>query len=214
MVWVDTDPPAPGGNRIRMSRAVEKESLIANWRISCVSPSHIEMDSGLEVKRLVLRGSFLVGGLEEARGCGYGDCFGDIRWDVNFFRRSDLSQTSNQATPSQAIPNQKAHAAPPLEGTDIIKYINRHVEQTPSQAEKGKQRKPSRERQAKEAEQRKASKESRAEKGKQRKPSRERQAKKAEQRKASKGSRAEKGKQRKPSRERLRNYVISCARCY
>ncbi|GFW15334.1 uncharacterized protein TNCV_3740381 [Trichonephila clavipes] len=34
---------------------------------------------GLEVKRPRLRGSFLTAGLEGARRCGFGDCFGDIR---------------------------------------------------------------------------------------------------------------------------------------
>ncbi|GFS53346.1 hypothetical protein TNCV_1327071 [Trichonephila clavipes] len=36
--------------------------------------------------------------------------------------RRRVSQTSNQATPSQAIPNQKAPTAPPLEGTDITEH--------------------------------------------------------------------------------------------
>ncbi|GFV74387.1 integrase catalytic domain-containing protein [Trichonephila clavipes] len=42
-----------------------------------------------------------------------------------------MSQTSNQATPNQVVPNQKAPTVPPLEGTDITEYINRHVEETP-----------------------------------------------------------------------------------
>ncbi|GFW30241.1 hypothetical protein TNCV_3850121 [Trichonephila clavipes] len=36
---------------------------------------------GLEVERPGLRVSLLIGGLEQARGCGYGDCFGDTRCD-------------------------------------------------------------------------------------------------------------------------------------
>ncbi|GFX21913.1 hypothetical protein TNCV_2311901 [Trichonephila clavipes] len=38
---------------------------------------------GLEVERPGLRGSFLISGLEGARGCGYGDCFGDIGCDYS-----------------------------------------------------------------------------------------------------------------------------------
>ncbi|GFV65337.1 RNase H domain-containing protein [Trichonephila clavipes] len=38
---------------------------------------------GLEVERPGLGGSFLIGGLEGARRCSYGDCFGDIRCDGN-----------------------------------------------------------------------------------------------------------------------------------
>ncbi|GFW09143.1 putative LOC100569746 [Trichonephila clavipes] len=38
----------------------------------------------LELERPGLRGSFLIGELEEARVCGYGDCFEDIRCDGNF----------------------------------------------------------------------------------------------------------------------------------
>ncbi|GFU89247.1 uncharacterized protein TNCV_2549681 [Trichonephila clavipes] len=37
---------------------------------------------GLEVEKPGLRGSFLIGGLEGARVCGY--CFGDFRYDGNF----------------------------------------------------------------------------------------------------------------------------------
>ncbi|GFX28991.1 hypothetical protein TNCV_3030341 [Trichonephila clavipes] len=33
MVWEDTYPPAPEGNRLQMKRAVEKGSRIVNWRI-------------------------------------------------------------------------------------------------------------------------------------------------------------------------------------
>ncbi|GFX65467.1 hypothetical protein TNCV_4735151 [Trichonephila clavipes] len=33
MAWVDTHPSVPRGNRLRMSRAVEKGSRIINWRI-------------------------------------------------------------------------------------------------------------------------------------------------------------------------------------
>ncbi|GFV45840.1 hypothetical protein TNCV_2322001 [Trichonephila clavipes] len=52
-----------------------------------VPPSHIEMHLGLEVERPGLRGSFLIGGLEGARGCGYSDFFGDIRCDGKIFFR-------------------------------------------------------------------------------------------------------------------------------
>ncbi|GFX00529.1 hypothetical protein TNCV_2235361 [Trichonephila clavipes] len=44
-----------------------------------VPPSHIEMYLGLESERPGLRASFLICGLEGARGSGYGDCFGDLR---------------------------------------------------------------------------------------------------------------------------------------
>ncbi|GFS94205.1 hypothetical protein TNCV_3786621 [Trichonephila clavipes] len=36
LVWVDTDPRAPGGNQLRMSCTVEKGSRILNWR-ACIS---------------------------------------------------------------------------------------------------------------------------------------------------------------------------------
>ncbi|GFX71564.1 hypothetical protein TNCV_2695521 [Trichonephila clavipes] len=49
-----------------------------------VPPSHIEMYFGFEAKRPRLRGSFLIGVMEGTRGCGYGDCFGDIQCDGNF----------------------------------------------------------------------------------------------------------------------------------
>ncbi|GFV80095.1 hypothetical protein TNCV_1476581 [Trichonephila clavipes] len=48
-----------------------------------VPPSHIEMHLGIEVKKPGLRGSFLISGLEGAKGCGYDDCFGDIQCDGN-----------------------------------------------------------------------------------------------------------------------------------
>ncbi|GFX98105.1 transposable element Tcb2 transposase [Trichonephila clavipes] len=41
---------------------------------------------GLEGERPGLRRSFLIGGLEGARECVYGDFFGDIRCDGTFFR--------------------------------------------------------------------------------------------------------------------------------
>ncbi|GFS49306.1 hypothetical protein TNCV_2411031 [Trichonephila clavipes] len=53
-----------------------------------VPPSHIEKYLGLEVERPGVRGSYLISGLEGARGCGYDDCCGDIRCDGNFFRVS------------------------------------------------------------------------------------------------------------------------------
>ncbi|GFU93213.1 hypothetical protein TNCV_4217391 [Trichonephila clavipes] len=42
-----------------------------------VLPFHMKMYLHLEVERPGLRKSFLIGGLEAARGCAYGDCFGD-----------------------------------------------------------------------------------------------------------------------------------------
>ncbi|GFV20404.1 hypothetical protein TNCV_4141651 [Trichonephila clavipes] len=53
-----------------------------------VPPSRIEMYLGFEVERHGLRGIFLIGGLESARGCGYDGCFGDIRYDENVSERT------------------------------------------------------------------------------------------------------------------------------
>ncbi|GFW18296.1 hypothetical protein TNCV_4008351 [Trichonephila clavipes] len=49
-----------------------------------VPPYHIKMYLGLEEEMPGLRRSFLIGGLEGARGCGNGDSFEDIRCDGNF----------------------------------------------------------------------------------------------------------------------------------
>ncbi|GFV97175.1 hypothetical protein TNCV_3527601 [Trichonephila clavipes] len=46
------------------------------------------------LERPGLRKSFLIGGLEGAKGCVYGDFFGDIRCDGNFCRNSLLSNGS------------------------------------------------------------------------------------------------------------------------
>ncbi|GFW28972.1 hypothetical protein TNCV_202951 [Trichonephila clavipes] len=61
----------------------DRLTSLGNGRRS-ISPSHIEMYLGVEVERPGLRGSFLIGRLEGARGCGYGDCFRDIQYDGNF----------------------------------------------------------------------------------------------------------------------------------
>ncbi|GFU99570.1 hypothetical protein TNCV_4082911 [Trichonephila clavipes] len=58
---------------------------------------------GLEVERPRLRRSFLIGGLEGARMCVYGDFFGDIRCDGNFFRVSGRETRLLFAEKNQSI---------------------------------------------------------------------------------------------------------------
>ncbi|GFU62693.1 hypothetical protein TNCV_1518811 [Trichonephila clavipes] len=51
MVWVDTDPSAPGSNWIRMSHALEKGSRIVNWRIRRSACSDIHLCASLPLRR-------------------------------------------------------------------------------------------------------------------------------------------------------------------
>ncbi|GFX17153.1 hypothetical protein TNCV_4266791 [Trichonephila clavipes] len=50
MIWVDTDPPAPGGNRLRMSRAMDKGSQIVNWRICQYARSDVHLCASLPLR--------------------------------------------------------------------------------------------------------------------------------------------------------------------
>ncbi|GFU38987.1 hypothetical protein TNCV_2144341 [Trichonephila clavipes] len=74
-----------------------------------VPPSHIEMYLGLKVEKSGLRGSFLIGELEEKRGCEYGDCLGDIRCDRNFSEKC-----SNQSIQNGSV------VLPPNSGVDSM----------------------------------------------------------------------------------------------
>ncbi|GFS61091.1 hypothetical protein TNCV_4956031 [Trichonephila clavipes] len=60
-----------------------KLSIFEKSNVGRSSSPYRKVHESLGCRGLVYRESFLIGGEKVTKGCGYGDCFGDIR-DENF----------------------------------------------------------------------------------------------------------------------------------